>query len=101
MIRLTKATLVAVLAALAAGSAGMAGAAEMRVSLTGKSPEQIRKDIVQAASAVCWDESRSDPMRLYVYPSCVRQSTDAAVKQLGNPEVTAYNAANPVKLASR
>jgi len=102
MTKLKTTTLVAVLAALASGAASFAGAAEIRVPVAGKSAEQIHTDIVKAASSVCWKDVRGEPLAAYIYPQCVRKSVDAAVAQLGDTQLTAYNKANrPLTLASR
>ena len=102
MTKLKTTTLVAVLAALASGAASFAGAAEVRVSLAGKSTEQVHAEIVKAASNVCWKETRGEPMAAYLYPHCIRHSVNNAVAQLGDSQLVAYNKANPnLVLASR
>jgi hypothetical protein len=80
-----------------------AAASEMIVKLTGKSAEQVRTDIVKAASTVCWKDVRSESLAMYLYPACVRASVATAVAQLNDPAVTSYNLANPAatQLASR
>ncbi len=95
MTKLNTKALVAVLAALAAGAAGVAGAAEVRVSLAGKSTEQVHAEIVKAASTVCWKDVRGEPLAAYVYPECIRRSVNHAVAQLGDAKLVAYNQANP------
>lgn len=103
MTKLKKTAIVAVLAALASGAAGFAGAAEVRISTTGKSTEQVHAEIVKAASNVCWKEVRGEPMATYMYNNCVRHSVNDAVAQLGDTDLVAYNEANQglVRLASR
>ena len=102
MTKLKTTTLVAVLAALASGAASFAGASEIRVPVAGKSAEQVHADIVKAASNVCWKDVRGEPMAGYIYPQCVRRSVDAAVAQLGDKQLAAYNQANrTLALASR
>lgn len=72
-----------------------AQAHEVRVSLAGKSAEQIHTEIVQAASEVCWAQHRRDDLRAYTYPHCIRASVKNAVAQIGDTQLTAYAEANP------
>ena len=83
------------LAAAAALLATPAVAADIRVSLVGKTPEQIHADIVRAASDVCWKQHRRDDLRMYVYPVCVRASVKNAIAQIGDTQLTEYAKANP------
>jgi hypothetical protein len=68
-------------------------ASELRVQLAGKSAEQVRTDIVKAASTVCWKDVRSESLAMYLYPACVRASVNSAVAKLGDPALTAFNSA--------
>ena len=103
MTKLNKKTLVAVLAALAAGAAGAAGAAEVRVSVAGKSTEQLHAEIVKAASSACWADLRGEPLANYLYPQCVSDSVHRAVAQIGDAKLVAFakSAPAPVRFASR
>ena len=83
------------LAAAAALLATPAAAQDIRVSLVGKSPEQIHADIARAASELCWKQHRRDDLRMYVYPVCVRASVKNAIAQIGDAQLTAYAQANP------
>ena len=83
------------LAAAAALLATPAAAADIRVSLVGKTPEQIHTDIVRAASQVCWKQHRRDDLRMYVYPACIRGSVKNAIAQIGDAQLTEYARANP------
>ncbi len=38
---------------------------------------------------------RGESLATYLYPSCVRASVNEAVGKLNNPELVAYNTANP------
>ena len=68
-------------------------ASELRVKVSGKSAEQVRADIVKAASAVCWADVRGEAMAGYMYPACVRASVNDAVAKINNPQLTAANVA--------
>ncbi|MBO9709706.1 MAG: hypothetical protein J7521_15995 [Caulobacter sp.] len=81
--------------AVALFAAAPAGAAEVRIKTAGKAPAELRAEIVKAASAVCWKDVRGESLATYLYPSCVRASVNQAVAKLNNPELVAYNAANP------
>ena len=83
------------LAAAAAILATPAAAAEIRVSLVGKTAEQVHADIVRAASDLCWKQHRRDDLRMYVYPACIRGSVKNAIAQIGDAQLTAYAQANP------
>jgi len=75
MIRLTAAlTAVALLASVPAN------AESLRVSLVGKSSDQIRADIVAAAKTVCAQEMRSDALGAKL--QCVRATTRDALNQI-------------------
>lgn len=80
-------------AALALGAVS-AQASEIRVSVAGKTPQQVHADIVAAASQVCWQDTRGDDMRIYTYSACVRASVAQAVAKIGDPALTAYSEAN-------
>lgn len=81
--------------AIALFAAAPAGAAEIRIKTAGKAPAELRAEIVKAASTVCWHDVRGESLATYLYPSCVRASVNEAVSKLNNPELVAYNTANP------
>jgi len=76
-------------------AAAPAGAAEVRVHTAGKAPAELRADIVKAASTVCRQEVRGEALAVYLYNACVRGSVNDAVAKLNNPELVAYNHAQP------
>jgi len=77
------------LAALAAAIAAPASAAEIRVSLVGKSAEQITTDISAAAHTVCRRETSGESFRLVAMESCHRATVKAALAQINDPQVNA------------
>ena len=81
--------------AIALFAAAPAGAAEIRIKTAGKAPAELRAEIVKAASTVCWHDVRGESLATYLYASCVRASVNTAVSKLNNPELVAYNTANP------
>ncbi|WP_269714156.1 hypothetical protein [Caulobacter sp. NIBR2454] len=83
-------TLALVVSLGAAFVAGNAGAAELRVSLAGKSAKEAHAEILKAASTVCWQDVRSEALAVYLYPACVRASVKDAVARVNNPELAAY-----------
>ncbi|PTS91171.1 MULTISPECIES: hypothetical protein [unclassified Caulobacter] len=89
-------TIALAVSAIALTVAAPASATELRVKVAGKSAEQIRTDIVKAASTVCWQDVRSESLAGYLYPACVRASVNDAVAKIKSPALTAYNTAQPV-----
>lgn len=81
--------------AVALFAAAPAGAAEIRIKTAGKAPAELRAEIVKAAATVCWRDVRGEALSSYLYPACVRASVNEAVSKLNNPDLVAYNAANP------
>ena len=71
-------TLAAVAAALIAGPAA---AQSMRVTTAGKSPEQIRADVAEAARRVCM-AGPAFPLPLEAYSSCRKHAIQSAMAQL-------------------
>jgi hypothetical protein len=86
-------TIALAVSALAVTVAAPVSAAELRVKISGKSAEQVRADIVKAASTVCWADVRGEAMAGYLYPACVRASVNDAVAKINNPHLTAANTA--------
>ena len=83
MIRLMTLSAVAALA-LAPAAFAQDG---VRVSLTGKSSEQIHTDIVSAARKVCSKAVTGETMILDAYGRCMKGSVNTALEKLGDPEV--------------
>lgn len=73
---------IATLAAVVAFAATSANASEIRVSLTGKSQEQIRADLLSASRTVCMRDVPSSPLIVGSYGRCVRDTYKAAEAQL-------------------
>jgi len=82
-------TIALAVSALAVTVALPASASELRVKVSGKSAEQVRADIVKAASTVCWQDVRGEAMAGYLYPACVRASVNEAVAKINNPQLSA------------
>lgn len=93
-------TIALAVSAIALTIAAPASAAELRVKIAGKSAEQVRTDIVKAASTVCWQDVRGEALAGYLYPACVRASVNDAVAKINSPSLTAYNTAQPVSSGS-
>lgn len=70
------------LAAVAAFAASSAQASEIRVSLVGKSADQIQADLLSASRQVCMHDAPSSPLVLGSYGRCVRDTVKAAQGQL-------------------
>jgi hypothetical protein len=90
MIRLMTLAAVTLLAAAPASAEGV------RVSLTGKSAEQIQADIGSAARSVCWRETQLETFRVDANARCVKATTKAALAKISGTEV-----ASNAKLAQR
>jgi uncharacterized protein YdbL (DUF1318 family) len=88
-------TIALAVSALAITIAAPVSASELRVKVAGKSAQQVRADITKAASTVCWQDVRGEALAGYLYPACVRASVNDAVAKINNPQLSAYNAANP------
>lgn len=81
----------AALATLALAPA--ANAAEgVRVSIVGKSSEQIHADIVAAAKKVCARATTGETFFLDAFGRCVKGTVNTALEQLGSPEVAQLQA---------
>jgi hypothetical protein len=94
-------TIALAVSALAVTVALPASASELRVKVSGKSAEQVRADIVKAASTVCWQDVRGEAMAGYMYPACVRASVNDAVAKINNPQLTAANLAAGSSVSAR
>jgi len=70
------------LVAAVAFTATTANASEVRVSLVGKSNEQIQTDLKIAARTVCARDMSSQPLIAGAYGECVRATLRAAQAQL-------------------
>ena len=75
-----------------------ANAASVRVSLAGKSADQIGADIAAAARTVCFKETAFETFRLYALNRCVKDTMKSTLDKLDNPQVSA---AATQQLASR
>ncbi|HEX5379724.1 MAG TPA: hypothetical protein VFW47_14200, partial [Phenylobacterium sp.] len=75
-------------AALAALVLAPAAHAEgVRVSLTGKSAEQIHTDIVAAARTVCRKATATETFVLDAYSRCTSATVKTALGKLADPQV--------------
>ena len=79
---------IALIAAVAAFAASSASASEVRVSLVGKSAEQINADILDAARTVCAKDVADETMILGAYGRCVK-ATMQVTKQNSPPATRA------------
>ena len=70
------------LAAVVAFAATSANASEIRVSLAGKSADQIQSEILDASRNVCQREVSITPLVVGAYGRCVRETQKAANAQL-------------------
>ena len=70
------------LVAAVAFAATTANASEVRVSLVGKSHDQIQTDLKIAARSVCARDTSAQPLMAGAYGECVRATLRAAVAQL-------------------
>jgi hypothetical protein len=84
---------IAILAAAAALIASSASAETIRVSTQGKTPEQVRADVFQAARKVCQAEVPGYAYRIDAARSCIDHTVRATLAQSQDPSI--------VKLASR
>ena len=78
-------TIALAVSAIALTIAAPVSAAELRVKIAGKSAEQVRADVVKAASTVCWEDLRGQAMAGYLYPSCIRDSVSDAYAKINAP----------------
>jgi hypothetical protein len=70
------------LAAVVAFAATSANASEVRVSLVGKSADQIQADLLTASRTVCQRDVPTSPLIVGSYGRCVRETFKAAKAQL-------------------
>lgn len=70
------------LAAVAAFAASSANASEIRVSLMGKSADQIQADLLSASRQVCMRDAPSSPLVVGSFGRCVRDTFKAAQARL-------------------
>ncbi len=94
MIRI--ATLAAVAAALIALPAS-AQTDSIRISTTGKSPDQLHAEITRAAETLCSREMLSATFLIGAYADCVRKSVNVAVAKV--PALA--DMAKPTRMAVR
>lgn len=81
---------IAVLAAVAAVSLSAPALAQgVKVSLAGKSAEQVYADIVSAARTVCLRETASETFRSSAQARCVKSTVEAALEKVGDADLAA------------
>jgi hypothetical protein len=81
---------IAALAAVAAVSISAPAFAEgVKVSLAGKSAEQIHADIQGAARSVCLRETTSETFRQAAHARCVKSTVEATLQKVGDAELAA------------
>lgn len=73
---------IAFIAAVAAFAASSASASEVRVSLVGKSADQINADILHAARTVCAKDVAGESIILGAYGRCVRETVQVTQQKL-------------------
>lgn len=73
---------IALIAAVAAFAASSASASEVRVSLVGKSADQINADILRAARTVCAKDVAGETVILGAYGRCVRETVQVTQQKL-------------------
>ena len=73
---------IALIAAFAAFAASSASASEVRVSLVGKSADQINADILHAARTVCAKDVAGESIILGAYGRCVRDTVQVTQQKL-------------------
>jgi hypothetical protein len=73
---------IALIAAVAAFAASSASASEVRVSLVGKSADQINADILHAARTVCAKDVVGESIILGAYGRCVRETVQVTQQKL-------------------
>ncbi|OYW26870.1 MAG: hypothetical protein B7Z44_14300 [Caulobacter sp. 12-67-6] len=78
-------TIALAVSAIALTVAAPVSAAELRVKVAGKSAEQVRAEVVKAASTVCWADLRGEAMAGYLYPACIRASVNDAYAKINAP----------------
>ena len=71
-------TLAAATAALLASSAS---AQSIRISTAGKTPEQVRAEVVKAAEKLCWRETVGASFPIDAQTACVDATVRAALSQ--------------------
>ena len=72
---------IVILAAAAALIALPASAESIRISTVGKSPEQVRAEVVKAASKLCWMETLTATFRADEARACIASTTRATFAQ--------------------
>jgi hypothetical protein len=75
------------LAAAAALIASSASAETIRVSTAGKTPQQVRADVFQAARKVCQDEVPGYAYRVDAARACIDHTVRATLAQSQDPSI--------------
>lgn len=78
------------LAAVAALSISAPAFADgIKVSLVGKSAQQVHADIVSAARTVCLRETTSETFRSSAQARCVKSTVEATLEKVGDADLAA------------
>ncbi len=81
---------IAALALVAAASVSAPAFAEgVKVSLAGKSAEQMHAEIVDAARSVCLRETSHETFRQAAQSRCVKSTVEATLQKVGDSELAA------------
>lgn len=81
---------IAALAAVAAVSISAPAFAQgVKVSLVGKSTEQVHAEIVDAARSVCLRETTTETFRQVAHARCVKSTVEATLQKVGDSELAA------------
>jgi hypothetical protein len=84
-----------------AAFAASANAAEVTVSLAGKSDIEAHAAIAHAALQVCRDDLSTDPLSFYMVDSCIQATVAETWAKLGASPVAAAPSASRISVASR
>jgi ABC-type proline/glycine betaine transport system substrate-binding protein len=76
-----------ILAAAAAALALPASAQSIRISTAGKTPEQVRTEVVKAASKLCALETYGASFPIDEMRACVAATTRSTLAQAADPKV--------------
>lgn len=82
-------TIAAAAAAIAAPAAAASQA--VKISLTGKSPEQVQAEVQKAAKKVCTAASVGASFPREMYATCYKASVESATAKLGAASTYAVN----------
>ncbi|MFC3080126.1 hypothetical protein ACFODL_18650 [Phenylobacterium terrae] len=74
--------LIAAAALAATFAAAPAFAQEIRISVAGKSQEQLQAEVAYAARTVCVKEVQDESFRLYAFSRCMKDTLESMQPQL-------------------